>query len=123
VLFKTCNSTSPSARITQVVEVFVVCPLLNVVVLMSHPKGPQDEAGRVVAVRVVVETEAVTRWLEEPMKYPTPALAITRRITKAATTSFLMLQIAGSARFTPTPENGPAILMVSDKDSEGKIGR
>jgi len=63
---------------------------LTVVVLMSHPKGPQYVVARVVVVRVVVETDVVTRWLEEPMKYPTPALAITRRITKAATTSFLM---------------------------------
>ena len=62
-----------------------VCPLLTVVVLMSHPKGPQY-----VVVRVVVETEVVVRSLEVPTKYPTPALAITRRITEAATTSFLM---------------------------------
>lgn len=66
-----------------------VCPLLTVVVLMSHPKGPQYVVAKVAVVRVVVET-VVTRWLEEPMKYPAPALAITRRITKAATTSFLM---------------------------------
>jgi hypothetical protein len=69
---------------------------------MSHPKGPQYVVVKVGAVRVVVETEVVTRWLEEPMKYPTPALAITRRITTAATTSFLMSEIASSAGFTPT---------------------
>jgi len=62
---------------------------------MSHPKGRQYvvvrvAVVRVVVVRVVVETDVVTRWLEESMRYPTPALAITRRITKAATTSFLM---------------------------------
>jgi hypothetical protein len=61
---------------------------------MSHPKGPQYVvAGVVVArvvVRVVVETEVVVRSLEVPTKYPAPALATTRRITKAATTSFLM---------------------------------
>ena len=63
---------------------------VDVVVRMSHPKGPQDEAVRVVVVRVRVETDVVTRWLEEPMKYPAPALAITRRITMAVTTPLFM---------------------------------
>jgi hypothetical protein len=43
-----------------------------------------------VTSRVVVEIDAVTRVLEEPTKYPAPALAIIRRITKKATSSYFM---------------------------------
>jgi hypothetical protein len=76
--------TSVVYTVANAVEIIVVVVKLVAVLALCPSTG-----------RVTVERDLVTCWVDEPTKYPVPALPMISTISRAMTISYLMAENCG----------------------------